>query len=79
MDNALARHVALAAHRSKQSLDDLIELLQNHCNNGESESFRSALAVVEHKFNSLLNMVCADHPGLEQDISDKKKKFGEPI
>jgi hypothetical protein len=79
MDNALARHVALAAHRSKQSLDDLVDLLQNHCNKGEGDSFRSGLAVVDRKFDSLLKMVFADHPGLEQDLADKKQKFGRPI
>lgn len=79
MDNALARHVALAVHRSKQSLDDLIQLLQNHCDTRESESFRSALAVVDRKFDTLLNLVFGDHPGLEQDIADKKQKFGRPI
>jgi len=79
MDNALARHVVLATHRSKQGLDDLVELLQHHCTNGESESFRSALAVLDQKFGSLLKMVFAGHPGLEQDIADKKQKFGRPI
>ncbi|HEX3971481.1 MAG TPA: hypothetical protein VHX19_09160 [Stellaceae bacterium] len=79
MDNALARHVALATHRSKQGLDDLIGLLQNHCSVSEIENFRSALAVVDQKFASLLEMVFADHPGLEQDITEKKQKFGKPI
>jgi len=79
MDNALARHVALAAHRSKQGLDHLSELLQNHCTNSELESFRSALAAVDHKFEALLQKVYGDHPGLEQDISEKKQKFGRPI
>jgi hypothetical protein len=79
MDIALARHVALTTHRSKQGLDDLIELLQNHCSNNESANFRSALAVVDQKFESLLNMVFTGHPGLEQDIAEKKKKFGRPL
>ncbi|HEY1506227.1 MAG TPA: hypothetical protein VGF92_18115 [Stellaceae bacterium] len=79
MDNALARHVALATNQSKQRLDDLVELLQHHCTNTESESFRSALAMLDQKFEALLKMVFVDHPGLEQDIVDKKQKYGRPI
>jgi len=79
MDNALARHLVLATHRSKQGLDDLVELLQHHCTYSESENFRSALVALDQKFDSILKMVFADHPGLESDIADKRQKFGRPI
>jgi hypothetical protein len=53
-------------------------LLQNHCSISEFENFRSGLKLVDEKFASLLKMVFTDHPGLEQDIAEKKQKFGRP-
>jgi hypothetical protein len=79
MDNALARHLALATYRSQQGLDDLLELLQNHVDNAEEEGFRAAIAEVDQKFKALLDRLRADHPGLEQDIDDKKRRFGKPL
>jgi hypothetical protein len=79
MDNALARHVALATYRSKQDMDDLLELLRRHRDNPEGESFRVAIAEVDRKFQVLLDMLHADHPGLEHDIAEKKQKFGKPL
>jgi hypothetical protein len=79
MDAALARHVALVACRSKQGLDDLMELLQNHCDVGEIVGFRTGIAAVDQNYRALLSLVYADHLALEQDINDKKERFGKPL
>jgi glutathionyl-hydroquinone reductase len=79
MDPALARHVALVVNRSKQGLDDLMELLHNHCDDVEIGSFRTGIAMVDQKYQALLSLVFSNHPTLEQDIGDKKKRFGRPL
>ena len=79
MDNALARHVALAGYRSQQGLNDLLELLQSHCDWAEYETFRNGVELVDQKVQALLDMVFADHPGLAQDIAEKTQKFGKPL
>jgi hypothetical protein len=79
MDDALARHVALAGYRSRQGLDDLAELLQNHISASEYENFRAAVASVDQKMQALLNIVFANHPSVQQDIAETTAKYGKPI
>lgn len=79
MDNALARHVALAGYRSQQGLRDLLELLQNHCDQAEFETFRNGVELVDQKLQVLIDMIFGDHPGLAQDIAEKTQKFGRPL
>lgn len=79
MDNALARHVALTAYRSKQGLEDMLEMLQRHCDPAEYETIRNGVALVERGFQTLLDRVFADHPGLKSDIGQQTQKFGRPL
>lgn len=79
MDNALARHVALSGYRSKQGLRDLLELVQNHCEPAECESFGAAVAAVDQKIQSLFDTIFANHAGLKADIDDKAQRYGKPI
>lgn len=79
MEDALARHVALAGYSSLRGLDDLAELLQNHIGASEYQNFRAAVASVDPKVQALLDLVFANHPGLRQDIAAKTAKYGKPI
>jgi hypothetical protein len=79
MDNSLARHLALTVHRSKEGLDHVLELLQNHCDDTDINSFRAGIAVVDGKYQALLKLIFAGHPGLEHDLDEKRTKFGRPL
>jgi hypothetical protein len=79
MDDALARHVALAAYKSRQTLTDLVELVQNHCDQSETEKLRAAVAFVDPKIQTLLKLVFTNHPGVQQDLAEKTAKYGKPL
>jgi hypothetical protein len=79
MDDALARHVDLAGYQSQRGLDRLVELLKNHVTSTEHENFRAAVTSVDQKVQALLELVFANHPGLQKDFAEKTAKYGKPI
>jgi hypothetical protein len=79
MDTALARHVVLAGHRSLEELQDLADFVQNHCSQSECDEFHLGVLRVEQKIQALLTLIFANHPGLQQDISEKITKYGKPL
>jgi hypothetical protein len=79
MDNALARHVALAAYKSRQELNNMAELIQNHGSSSEAGELRAAAALVDMKIQALLNLAFENRPGLQRDLVEKTAKYGKPL
>jgi hypothetical protein len=79
MDDALARHVALATYQSRRGLKSVLELMQNHCSQEEYEKLRAGIALIDQKVQSLLDIVFVNHPNVQRDIADKAQKYGKPL
>ncbi|MBV8186008.1 MAG: hypothetical protein JOY64_22990 [Alphaproteobacteria bacterium] len=77
MDRKLAKHVAREAFRSGRNLEELLPLLREHCDDGEHDEYRRAIAMAIFAIqNELLKKVFAEHPTLEDEIEGDIRTYG---
>ena len=76
MDKDMAHHVALVAWKSFGDLNNLIPLLQKHCDPKECQTYVKAIARVGLEINTeILDKVFSQYPELEKDLDAKIKKY----
>jgi len=64
----VARHVIRAVFRSEHELGNLLELLENHCDETEYKIYAKAIASAIASINlEVMNRIIDAHPGLEAE------------
>ena len=76
MEIGVARPVIRAVFRSEHELGNLLELLENHCNEAEYKIYAKAIASAIASINlEVMNRIIDAHPGLEAEIDASIKKY----
>jgi hypothetical protein len=69
MERKLAKHIVRETFRTGRTLEELLHLLKEHCEEGEYGEYRMAIATAIHRIQSeLLTRAFAAHPGLQEEI-----------
>jgi hypothetical protein len=76
MDRELAKHVVISAFRSMRELTDLLEMLKEHCEATEYDSYLRGIGdVCAHIGTDLIDKAMAGHPDLKSELEAKMKKY----
>lgn len=77
MDLDLVRHVAVKGFSAMSKLTALLDLLRNHCEPEEYESFRRAIASCAANISiEIIDRALTPHPALEREIEERVQKYG---
>lgn len=80
MNKDFARHMSAVAWRSSGLLGNLMPLLREHCDPGEYESMRRAIAgLIGQIHDVILSRVYETHPEIEAEVKAKVERFGHVI
>ncbi|MFZ2007873.1 MAG: hypothetical protein WAV02_22525 [Stellaceae bacterium] len=78
MDRELARHVLEVGFNSGRLLEDLIPLIQNHCQKKESEQYIKAIASVLAEIGlEIFSKIYDQYPDLKKEVEDKVQRYGK--
>jgi len=77
MEKELALHVIRTALRSAGSLEELLPLLKEHCDEKEYDEYRMAIATAIYNINNeLTSRAFSAHPQLEEEVEIRINKYG---
>ena len=77
MDITLARHLTRAAFRSSREIGDFVPFLKEKLSEDEYARYATAIATAIASIQlDVVNLLTADHPGLEAEIDDSISVYG---
>jgi|HubBroStandDraft_5_1064220.scaffolds.fasta_scaffold1381466_2 hypothetical protein len=80
MERELAKHLVVTAFRSASMLQELLVLLQGHCDASEYEEYAKSIASISAEISlELLNPIFQKHPDIKQEAEQKIAKYGKFI